>query len=159
MHLSFHILNQVSHTECYTMGKTIDSCRAYPHRGVRNPLSSVCDHPPPPRTALPDPLCTASFRILSSLLNSVMRELLHRGRGMKRLSSWSAICCRAVISSWFSAGWASSWQRGITTPVSKRTLQHHRETLCPFPTSSWVSGIRIPWLLVHLQAEDFCPCM
>lgn len=58
--------------------------------------------------SLPDPLCTASFRIFSSLLNSAMRELLQRGRGMNRLSSWSAMCCRAVSSSWFSAGWASS---------------------------------------------------
>lgn len=61
----------------------------------------------------PDPLWTASFRIFSSLLNSAMRELLHRGRGMKRRSSWSAICCRAESSSWFSAGWARSWKAGV----------------------------------------------
>lgn len=64
---------------------------------------------PFPPVSSPDPLCTASLRIFSSLLNSAMRELLQRGRGMKRRSSWSAMCCRAVSSSWFSAGWASNW--------------------------------------------------
>lgn len=65
----------------------------------------------------PEPLWTASFRILSSLLNSAMRELLHSGRGMKRRSSWSAMCCRAESSSWFSAGWARSWKEGMDSQV------------------------------------------
>lgn len=59
----------------------------------------------------PEPLCTASFKILSSLLNSANSELLQRDRGIKRLSSWSAMWCLAVISSCDSAGWVSSWQR------------------------------------------------
>lgn len=58
----------------------------------------------------PEPLCTASLRILSSLLNSANSELLQRGRGMKRRSSWSAMWWRAVISSWESAGWVSNWK-------------------------------------------------
>lgn len=65
----------------------------------------------------PEPLWTASFRIFSSLLNSAMRELLHRGRGIKRRSSWSAMCCRAESSSWFSAGWARSWKEGMDSQV------------------------------------------
>lgn len=41
---------------------------------------------------------------------------------MKRRSSWSAMWCRAVISSWESAGWVSSYGKAPTTPTVTEAL-------------------------------------
>lgn len=83
--------------------------------------------------------------------NSAMRELLHRGRGMKRRSSWSAMCCRAESSSWFSAGWARSWKEGIESQVLSPPICQTDSLSDLFPSCLW----RL-YKVTHMKFSEQC---